>query len=87
MPSTSRNQDVAAPWFFEYCHLVCTTCRKCVQLASHVYLWHTVPTNYRLQEPGTGKHGCYPMFWEGGFWPPFLNIVSAHLQHADNVYN
>ena len=31
--------------------MACAPCRKCVQLTDRVYLWHTVPTNYRLPDP------------------------------------
>ena len=78
MPSTSETKLWLHPES-DYCHLACTMCRQCLQLAGPVYLWYTVSTNYTTAGPlCMGKRCCCGVFQKTQRKHVYRNSVHRH---------
>ena len=91
-----RVNDCSGPFWgkgAEYWHFASTTCRQCLQLAGHVYLWCTVSTDPRPPSPSVRVNdGSGPFWGKGAFGPlpKYWHFASTTcrqcLQLAGRVY-
>ena len=69
----------------KYWHFASTTCRRCLQLASRVYLWCTVSTDPRPPFPCVRVNdGSGPFWGEGGLRTP-SQILALRVYNMPTV--